>query len=193
MATAKVSGSNYSVPPNVKNSGASNNRGVTTRAGSSTKLGNVGVSRYNTTVFASTVVDNSTADKALSAGTFAYNNSKPVAQRTSSKISGVSNTAIRSGADVPSQIRGIHKLEVVRTRRLTSALRSNKYNKYTNTWESGYPVVGTDDWFSPISNSTSSTTTDTAATPTRTSPGQLTYSMGKPVPVSNNDYKKKTG
>lgn len=181
MATAKTNGSDYSVPPNTKNSGAANNRGVTTRAGSSTKLGNVGVSRYNSTVFASTVVDNDWADKALSSGSFAYNNNKPVAQRSSTTIAGVSSNALKNGADVPGQIRSIHKLEVLRTRRLTAAIRANKYNRYTNTWDAGYPVVAVD----TLAN-------DTAATPTRNAPGQLTYKLGNPVPVSDNDYKPKT-
>lgn len=193
MATAKVNGSSYSVPPNTKNSGADNNSGVTTRAGLSTNLTNVGVGRYNTTVFASTVIDNNSADKAVSDGAFAYNNAKPVAQRSTSTIAGVANTAIKSGADVPGQVKGINKMEVVRTRRLTAAIRGNKYNRYTNTWDEGYPVVAVDNWFSPISNSTSATTTDTAATPTRSAPGQLTYKIGSPLPVSNNDYDKKTG
>jgi hypothetical protein len=181
MATAKVNGTDYSVPPNTKNSGAVNNRGVATRSGSSVKLTNVGVSRYNTTVFASTVIDNDWADKALDGGAFAYNNSKPVAQRSSTTIAGVSSSALKNGANVPGQIRSIHKLEVLRTRRLTSAIRANKYNRYTNTWDAGYPVVAED-----------TLATDTAATPTRAEPGQLTYKLGNPVPVSDNDYKPKT-
>lgn len=193
MATAKVNGSDYSVPPNTKNSGAVNDSGASTRIGSSTNLSNVSIARSNTDVFASTVIDNSWANKALNSGSFAYNNRKPVAQRSTSTIAGVANSAIKSGANVPGQVKGINKMEVVRTRKLTSAIRANKYNRYTNTWDEGYPAVAVDDWFSPISNSTSATTTDTAATPSRTSPGQLTYKLGGPVPVSNNDYKKKTG
>lgn len=182
MATAKINGSSYSVPPNRPASGAVNDRGVATRTGASSRLTNVSVSRHNTTVFASTVVDNSWADEAVSAGTFAYNNNKPVAKRYSSTLSGVSNTVLRSGADQPGLIRSIAKLEVLRTNRVTSAIRANKWNRYTGQFDAGYPVVAVD-----------SLATDTAATPTRAVPGQLTYKLGGVVPVTNNDYKAKTG
>lgn len=182
MAIAKVNGVDYTIQPNVKGSGAVNNRGVTTRAGTSTKLANVKVSRFNTTVFASTVLDNSWADEAVSAGSFAYNNVRPVGKRVTSTLSGVSNNVLRSGANQPRLIRSIHKLETLRTRRLTTAIRANKYNRVTGVWDNGFPVVAVD-----------SLSTDTAATPTRTAPGQLTYNIGRPVPVTNNDYKAKTG
>lgn len=184
MATSKVNGSSYSVPPNAKNSGAVNDRGTVARGGSvaSGKLTNVGVSRYNTDVFASTVIDNGWADKAVTGGVFAYNDKNGVAVRATSELAGVSNTALLSGSNVPSLIRSIHKLETLRTRRFTTAIRANKYNRYTGQFEAGYPVVATD-----------SLATDTAATPSREVPGQLTYKLGQPVPVSNNDYKAKTG
>jgi hypothetical protein len=184
MAIAKTSGSDYTVPPNVKSSGSVNNRGTVARGGSvaSGKLTNVGVSRYNATVFASTVLDNGFADKALSSGTFAYNDKNGVAMRTTSELAGVANTSLLSGANVPSLTRSIHKLETLRTRRFTTAIRANKYNRYTGTFDSGYPVVATD-----------TLATDNAASPTRSAPGQLTYKLGGVVPVMNNDYKAKTG
>lgn len=183
MATQKVNGSAYSVPPNVRASGSRNNRGVVARGGSvaSGKLTNVGVSRYNTTVFASTVIDNDWADKAVSGGTFAYNDPNGVGMRYTSELAGVSNTALSSGADVPSLIRGIHKLEVLRTRKFTTAIRANKYNRYTGQFESGYPVVTVD-----------TLATDNAASPSRAVPGVLVYKLGQPVPVTNN-YKAITG
>lgn len=184
MATAKVSGVDYSVPPNVKSSGAVNDRGTVTRGGSlaSGKLTNVGVSRYNTTVFASTVLDNGLADKAVSGGTFAYNDQNGVGMRYTTELAGVSSSVLRSGASVPGVTRSIHKLEVYRTTKTASGIRANKYNRSTGSWDAGYPQVVTD-----------TPGTDTAATPSRTSPGQLTYKLGQPVPVSNNDYKAKTG
>jgi hypothetical protein len=184
MAIANKSGNNYEVPPNVKSSGAVNNRGTVARGGSvaSGKLTNVSVSRYNTGVFASTVLDNGFADKALSSGTFAYNDKNGVAIRATSDLAGVSNTSLLTGANVPGITRSIHKLETLRTRRFTTAIRANKYNRYTGTFDSGYPVVATD-----------TLATDNAASPTRSAPGQLTYRTGAKVPVMNNDYKAKTG
>jgi hypothetical protein len=181
MATSKINGSSYSVPPNVRNSGAVNNRGVVAKGGSASNLlTKVPVSRYNTTVFASTVIDNSWANKAVSGGTFAYGDSNGVGMRYTSSLAGVSNTALRSGANVPSLTRGIHSLVVLRTYRITSAIRANKYNRYTGQFDAGFPVVAVD-----------SLATDTAATPTRAVPGKLVYKLGQPSPVSTN-YKPKT-
>lgn len=183
MATQKVNGASYTVPPNVKASGSQNNRGVVTRGGSvaSGKLANVGVSRYNTNIFASTVLDNSWADKAVSGGTFAYGDKDGVGMRYTSRLAGVNNAALRSGANVPSLNRGIHKLEVLRTRKFTTAIRDNKYNRYTGRFDSGFPAVTVD-----------TLATDNAATPTRSVPGTITYKLGRPVPVEVN-YTAKTG
>ena len=182
MATQKVNGASYTVPPNVRASGSQNNRGVVARGGSvaSGKLTNVGVSRYNTTVFASTVINNGSADKAVSAGVFAYEDRDGVAMRSTATISGVSNTALRSGANVPSLMRGIHKLETLRTRKFTTAIRANKYNRSTGQFEAGFPVVTVD-----------SLGTDNAATPTRAVPGRIVYKLGQPVPFTQN-YKSES-
>jgi hypothetical protein len=173
MATNKTNGNVYSVPPNVKSSGSNNNRGVVARGGSvaSGKLTNVGVSRYNSTVFASTVVDNASADKALSSGTFSYQNNKPVAQRLTSTISGVANTTLRSGADIPGQIRGINSRVVYRNRLDTTAFRAGYFNLYTGKY-SPTPTVYVD-----------SVGTDEAATVSRSSPGTLAYKGGALNPV----------
>jgi hypothetical protein len=180
MATSKVNGASYDVPPNTKSSGAVNNHGVVTRAGTSVKLSNVSVSRYNQDVFASTVIDNASADKAVSDGKFAYNDSNGVGMRYTSELAGVSNTALLSGADVPSLVQSIHYQRVLRTRRFTTAIRANKYNRFTGQFEGGYPVVAVD-----------SLATDNAATPTRSVPGQLVYKLGQPVPVTQN-YKSES-
>lgn len=183
MATAKANGVDYTIQPNRPGSGANNNHGTVTKAGTlSVQLTNVGVSRYNTTVFASTVLDNAWADKAVSGGTFAYGDRDGVGMRYTASIGGVSNNALRSGANTPGLIRSIHKLETLRTVKTASGIRSNKYNRYTGAWDAGYPQTSTD-----------SPGTDNAANPTRSAPGQLTYKLGQPVPVTNNDYKSKNG
>ena len=184
---AKINGSAFSVAPNAKSSGTNSNGGTITRVGTvaSGKFTSVVVTRYNTTIFASTVIEDSTtvkdyAGKALSAGTFAYVNNKPIAPRYTITIAGVSNTFLRSGADTPTIRRSIAKLETLRTRKFTTAIRANKYNRVTGAFDTGYPAVVTD-----------ALNTDYAATPTRSSPGQLTYKLGQPVPVST-DYSAKT-
>lgn len=178
-------GSEYdTTPPNVKGSGAGGNGGAVAKGGNvaSNLLDNVGVSRYNTDVFGSTVLDNDWADEALSAGTFAYNNVKPVAKRVTTTLAGsVSNTVLLSGAAVPENVRSIHKLETLRTQRITTAIRANKYNRYTGEWDGGYPA-----------NAVDSLATDEAATPTRGVPGEFTYKGGALVPVNAN-YPAKNG
>jgi hypothetical protein len=180
---AATDGATYNdVPPNAVGSGSKSNGGAVTRGGtvSAEKLVNVNVHRYDFGVFGSTVLDNSSANKALSLGTFAYNRQRPIAKRTTSSLSGVNNVVLVSGASQPNLVQSIHKLNVLRTRKFTTAIRANKYNRFTNTWEAGYPVVQVD-----------ALNTDTAATPTRTNPGRLVYKLGQASPVTGS-YKPKT-
>ena len=184
VCAMQVNGTLYdSVPPNAKASGAGGNGGAATRTANSPLLDLVNVSRYNSMVFGSTVVNGTVTDKALNAGTFAYNNQSPVAKRLTSELSGVSNAVLLSGAGQPALIRSIHGVETVRTRRFCTAIRANTYNRFTNVWEAGYPVVATDN----IGQAT-----DVAAHPTRDVPGHLTFKGGQTLPVTVN-YKPKTG
>ena len=101
MATANISGSDYTVPPNTKNSGANNSGGASTRISTTNLLDGVGVSRSNNEVFASTVVDNDSADKAVSGGEFAYDNLKPITKRVTTQLAGVASTALKTTAGQP--------------------------------------------------------------------------------------------
>ena len=153
MATATSAGADYTVPPNVKGSGASNNHGAATRVGSTTtQFDNVSVSRAQTDVFGSTVVDGNDTDKAISAGSIAYNNSKPTAVRYSTTVAGQSNTFLRSGADVPGSMRSIHKRESYKVSKLATAYRKGYWDPYMGK----FMIYGT-------YSRTSSTVTVTAA------------------------------
>jgi hypothetical protein len=184
MATAKASDGNaYSVPPNRPSSGSKNDGGSAAKLGSNTSLlDNVAVSRSQSDVFGSTVLDNDWADKVISGGTFAHNHVRPITKRVTTELAGVASTALSTTAGQPGLIRSIHKLEVLRTTKTASGIRDNKFNRFTHEWDNGYPQVSADTLAS-----------DTAATPTRAAPGQLTYKLGQPVPVTDNDYKAKTG
>lgn len=138
------------------------------------------VTQAKTGVFGSTVVDNNDADKALSSGTFAFNNNSPVGKKVTSSLSGVANTVLLSGAGNPGGIRSIHKIESIKTRKLTTALRANKYNQVTGEFDAGYPQVVTDSFG-----------TDDAANPTRDFPGELQYMSGSTTPTLD-EYKAKT-
>jgi len=140
MATATSAGVSYSVPPNTKASGANSNHGAAARVGSATSLlDNVSVSRAQTSIFGSTVVDGNDTDEALSASTIAYNNQKPVAMRYSATISGQSNTVLRSGADVPGQNRSPHKREAYKVSKSATAYRKGYWDPYTGK----FSVYGT--------------------------------------------------
>lgn len=131
MSTATSAGVDYTVPPNVKGSGASNNHGAATRVGtSSTNFDDVGVSRTQSELYGSVVVDGTDTDEALSASTIAYNNQRPVGMRVSSTVSGQSNTVLLSGADLPGQVRSINKRESYKVSKIATAYRKGYWEPY---------------------------------------------------------------
>jgi hypothetical protein len=166
--------------------GTKNNGGVAVNVGSSKLLSNrtLGATEAAT---GSVVVDGTDTNKALSAGTFAYNDQKPVAKRLSTTLATVSNTTLLSGALVPSQIKSVNSINSVITNKFTTAVRAGYFNiyngKFVNTNTGGaYSVPSATDTFP----------TDNAANPTRSSPGSLRYGIGSRTPVSGS-YKAKTG
>lgn len=171
----------------VTSSSTNNNGGSVINGGSTSLLDSVDLGYSDVGVFGSSVVDGPDTDKALSAGTFSYSNQAPIAKRVTEELSGVSNNFLQSGASVPSLTRSIHKLEVLTTRRLTTAIRAGKWNIFKGAFLNNQnqaadnPTVATD-----------SLSSDNAATPTRAVPGELVYKTSAPTPVQD-DYKAKTG
>lgn len=177
-------GSQYStVPMNVKGSGAGGDGGSVARGGSvSSLLDNVAVSRSDEGVFGSEVVEGLVSQKAVGAGVFAGDNAEFIGKRITDVLAGtVNNSVLLSGAAVPSNVRSIHKLETLRTLRFATALRENRYNRYTNTWTPGHPV-----------NAVDTLPADNAATPSRATPGTRTYKTAAPVATSD-AYEAKNG
>lgn len=168
----KANGSSYSVPPNVKGSGAVNNRGAVARGGSvaSGELVNVGVTRYNAGVFGSAVVDNASVDKAVSANVLAKNTRTPVAPKVTALMAGTAGT--------PALVRSPLSRTVYRTVRTSTAFRNGQFNLYTGKYNPA-PTVTVD-----------SIATDNAAVLSRSAPGKLVFKKG-PRPTSAN-YKAKT-
>lgn len=163
-------------------SGTANNNGGTIRANGTVNSGvvsSVSTSNADVGVFASTPIDNSWADKAISGGTFAHNHTDPISALITSEIAGVADTSILNPGS-KGNVRSINSLVTLRTRRFTTAIRGNHYNRVTNTWDEGYPVVAVD-----------SLSSDTATTPTAAVPGKLNYLSGSVVPTSDN-YAAKT-
>lgn len=138
------------------------------------------VDAFGSKVVEDSVTSQDYAGKAVSGGTFAHNHVKPISSLVTTELAGVSNNAILTPGNDGDVIRSINKLETLRTRQFTSAIRANKYNRVTNKFDAGYPVVSTD-----------SLATDEAATPSASVPGELTYMKGSTVPFNDN-YKAKT-
>jgi hypothetical protein len=191
MATVQTDGSSA-----VTKQSTVNNGGVGQNVGTSTVLGSQALGTADRGgVFGSTPIANATkdyADKALSAGTFKAENQRGVIQRVTSTLAGgVSQDFLTHSANDTSNARSIHRQEKVTTTRTTSAIRSGYWNIYTGRWTTN-PTTATDNFWDIANDTTSATSTDEAATPTRSVPGELTYKLGNKVPVSV-DYKAKTG
>jgi hypothetical protein len=172
-----------------------NNSGSVLRAKNTGLVHGVSVGGTNLSFIGSRVLVTKDIAKAVSAALIAYNTRQPVGMKVSSTIGGRSNTALKSGADVPSQIRGINKLESVLTRRELTAIRAGKFNFYTGKWAAGYPVVTNDTGTTGTAGvlvNASNVYTDKAATPTRAVPGRLTFKGSSRNAVTVN-YKAKNG
>lgn len=120
------------------------------------------------------------AGKSKSAGVFSHNHVKPISSLITKELAGLNDNSILTPGNDGDVIRSINKLETLRTRKLTSAIRQNKYNRYTNEFDAGFPQVQVDTLAS-----------DNAATPTSDVPGELTYMRGAKTPYNDN-YKRKT-
>lgn len=172
--------------------GAAINVGSTTSLVDNLSLGSDDLGVFGSTVIQDTVTSGDYAAVASSGSTnFAYNNASPIAMRYTTTIAGTGNTTLQSGADTPGLIRSIHKLETVRTRRLTTAIRAGYWNIYSGQFSTA-PTVAVDNWYDIANQTTSATSTDDAAVPSRDVPGELTYKLGQETPV-NVDYKAKNG
>lgn len=151
-------------------------------------------------VFGSVVVDGLNTDKALSSGTFAFNNQQPIAMKITQELSGVANDFLLNGANNVKDIRSIQYQQVkadfsiedsglidgVRTTKTTKAIREGKWDVYTGKFDAGYPEVSVDafDGVDGVSG-------DEAAKVDRSNPGVLVYKLSKGIPISEN-YDKKT-
>jgi hypothetical protein len=115
-------------------------------------------------------VDNADADKALSAGTFAFDSTGTgiVAKKVTTTLSGVSKTFLQSGAAVPGARRQVAKIEGLTTSKVTTAIRNGKFNSVSGVFDGGFPQSSTDSFG-----------TDDAVTSS-----ELQYMHGNPIPAS---------
>lgn len=198
MATAQVNGSSLTGNGFGSYLEANNNHGTMKANGTATSnvVESVTTPDPKVSVFASTVIPDSTtavdyAGKAISAGTFAYNNAAPISSLVTTVIAGVSNDKIKTPGNDQDTIRSINKVENNTSDLFTTALRANKYNRTTGEWDSGYPAAETVTPWSISGNTDGNGSTDEAANPTQSIPGELTYMRGAKTPYNDN-YKAKT-
>lgn len=182
MATVQTDGSSATTRSSTRN-----NRGVATNAGSkSSVLQNNALGTKDLGVFGSKVISNANsdyADPALTSGIFANNNQKPISIKYTSVLAGtVSNSFLKGGASDLASRRSIHRQEKVRSTRFTTAYRAGYWNIYTGEYTTP-PTTAVDNFWGATTGS-SATSTDVAASVTRTAPGDLTYKLGSKTPVS---------
>jgi len=183
MATVQIDGSSAVTKQSTRNNGGAIIQSGSNASGIVDKL-NLG-SHYNLGAFGSTPVDGTNTDEANSNGTYAYNNTRPIARRYTRALSGVSNNVLLSGAAQPQLRRKVNKTESATTLKQTTAIREGKFDIYSGKFINNQtgaevkPIVQSDSFGQ-----------DDAATPTAEVPGELTYLVGK-TPVNDN-YKAKT-
>ena len=187
MATAQINGSATTVSPYGYIVEADNNDGTMKANGTvgSNKMESVKtvvpvVDAFGSKVVEDTVTQKDYAGKAVSAGTFAYNNTKPLSSLITTTIAGVANDSIKTPGNDRDVIRSINKVENNKSTLFTKAIRENKYNRYTGQWEATYPTA-----------QTISFNSDDAANPSQSVPGELTYMRGSKTPYNDN-YKAKS-
>lgn len=157
-----------------------NNGGTMVANGTSSGLESLAPVQAAVGVFGSTPYDGSDASVTISGGEFAHNHNEPIAKRITNELAGVATDALSTTGNNTAGIRSIHKLETLRTRRQTSAIRLGKWDQYSGEFDAGFPVVAVD-----------TLATDVAATPSRSVPGKLNFLAGGVLPKSV-DYKSRT-
>lgn len=183
MATVQIDGTSAVTAQSTRNKGGALIQSGSNAAGLVDKV-NLG-SHYNLGAFGSTPVDGTNTNEANSSGTYAYNNTRPIAKRYTTTLSGVSNNVLESGAARPDLRRKVNKTEGATSLLQTTAVRNGKFSIYSGKFINNQtgalekPTVQSDSFG-----------TDDAATPTASVPGELTYLVGK-TPVNDN-YKAKT-
>lgn len=145
-------------------------------------------------VFASTPVDDADADKALSGGTFAFDGGRGAIQRVTETLAGVSKPFLVNAADDTVHSRSIARQEQVSTVRTTTSIRAGDFNPFGIADQrsnfSSAPTAAVDDHYSISAVGTQTASSDTAASPTRSAPGEFSFMYGNPVPDSK-DYSAK--
>lgn len=183
MAEKQVNGSSVTATSTDNNGGATFGLGA-----DATNMKNVSQGRTNLDVFASTVIDGSNTDKAVSAGTFAFDNQRGVMRRVTTEVAGgVSAPADLLSGSSDINRRKFHSIESQTYSNIGSGIRAGNWNQYTGAFDPAL-VATSGDFHSADGGST----IDEAVNVGRSAPGQLVYKTGAKVPVLD-DYEAKNG
>jgi len=174
----------------VTTSSTDNNGGATLGIGAdATNMKNVAKGRHNQTVFASTVVDGVETDKAVSGGTFAFDNNRGVIRRVNTTVAGgvAAPAALQSASSANGLRRKFHSNETNKYSNIGSGMRAGNYNVTTGKFDPAL-VATSNDFHATDGGST----IDQAVADSRSRPGQLVYRDGSGTPVRD-DYSAKNG
>lgn len=176
-------------------SGVDNDKGSIIYAGNSydsSKWGNINVGNSGNPE-SITIVSGTVGVTGLST-LASFNQGEQMIMRVDSDVAGNTNNAFKFGASNSSNNNNTpNQMDVVKTKYYKTAIRANKWNEATASFDSGYPEVGnTGAWDISVGVDTAGTLiasgTDAAANPTSSEPGKLTYLQGGPNP-NNDTYK----
>ena len=173
-----------SIAETIKNDGGSVFKGGNV-ANSQNYLSLVNViGNYETNDFpySSSPVELNTLSKKAIVGVFAYNRDRPLTKGSTLTLNQnhVDHDLKTPGTVDVSIDTNIHATRYNRNRLDTTAIRNNQYDVYTGKFNEGYPVVSEDDFRN-----------DVAASPTRSNPGLLSFTLGSNVRTQQ--YISKTG
>tara|TARA_E500000331_G_C16942077_1_gene576640 strand:+ start:65 stop:622 length:558 start_codon:yes stop_codon:yes gene_type:complete len=185
MANNQVTSNTLSTATSTDNNGSA----VFGIGADATNVKNVAKGRTNQTVFASTVIDGAQTDKALSGGTFAFDNDRGVIRRATTTVANgqAAPADLQSGSASVGNRRKFHSNETNKYSNIGSGIRAGNYNITTGKFD---PVlVATSDDFHAADGGG---TIDQAVADSRSRPGQLVYRDGSGTPVRD-DYSAKNG
>jgi hypothetical protein len=153
----------------VTSSSTNNDGGSAIRVGSTNKMSSISSAN---TINTGGIVNNNHIDPILEDGVFANNNFNPVGKKITNNLAGIENDYLLSGALRADLVTGINSIESRLTTQNTSAIRENKYDRLTNSFSEGFPVVSNDNFGS-----------DFAARMTDSYRGTLFFNIGNPRPT----------
>jgi len=184
MANNQVTSNTLSTATSTDNNGSA----MLGLGANATNVKNVDLGRTNLDVFASTVIDGDTTNKAVAGGTFAHNNQRGVMRRVTTTVAnGVSAPADLLSGSSDINRRKFHSVESQQYSNIGSGIRAGNWNIVSGVFSPALVATSGD-----FHSADGGGTIDEAVNVSRSAPGQLVYKTGAKVPVLD-DYEAKNG